>query len=338
MVASAAVGSASTRPRIVVLDDWEYALERLADFSSVRAAADLSFHQQRLTGSALLAVLGGADALVLNRERTVVDAALVAAMPRLRLLVFTGPRNRHIDYEVLRARGIPVCFTEGGPALESTCEQTWSLILALTRGTEWSLQTVRGGRWRSDRPLALPAVLHGERLGLLGCGHIGARVAAVGCAFGMEVVTWSPNMTPERAARCGATAVALEELLRTSRVVSLHLVPSAATQHLIDAHRLSLMRRDAVLINTARADLLNTDALVDALRERRIAGAGLDVFLDEPLAPEHPLRSLPQVVLTPHLGFVNEISFTAFAQGIREVLEAWLAGRTLPRLVRPAAQ
>jgi phosphoglycerate dehydrogenase-like enzyme len=254
-------------------------------------------------------------------------------MPHLRLLVFTGPRNRGVDYNALRARGVAVCSTEGGPALESTCEQAWSLILALTRRTEWALRIGRGGPWRPDRPFPLPTVLHGERLGLVGCGNIGARVAAVARAFGMEVVTWSPNMTEERAAAHGASAVTLEELLRTSRVVSLHLVPTPATRHVIDAQRLSLMRRDAVLVNTARAELLDTDALVQALQEGRIAGAGLDVFLNEPLPADHPLRVMPQVALTPHLGFVNELSFAAFALGISQALQAWLSGSPLPRLV-----
>jgi phosphoglycerate dehydrogenase-like enzyme len=174
-------------------------------------------------------------------------------------------------------------------------------------------------------------MLAGERLGLVGLGEIGGRVARVGAAFGMPVVAWSPNLTAERAAAHGAALVPLDELLATAKVVSLHLVPSAATRHLIDAARLASMRRDAILVNTSRSALLDTDALVQALAAGRPGSAALDVFDEEPLPPQHPLRRLPNAVLTPHLGFVARPVFERFAAGVVECLAAWLDGRPLPR-------
>ncbi len=312
------------RPRVVVLDDWEGALARLADWSTIRARADLEVHRSHRVGAALHAVLAAADVVVLNRDRTPLEAALVAAMPDLKYVVFTGPRNWRIDYDALDARGIPVSATEGGPALESTCEHTWALILAWARGLE-----------RSPVAGSLPTVLHGETLGLIGLGRIGARVASVARAFGMQVVTWSPGMTPERAAAHGAVAVTLDALLAGSRVVSLHLVTSPGTVHLIDRERLLKMRSDALLVNTSRPELVDIDALVEALRERRIDAAALDVVPVEPLPLDDPLRRVDRLTITPHSGFGGEKVFEAFARGVVECVEAWLSGSPLPRLVRP---
>jgi phosphoglycerate dehydrogenase-like enzyme len=177
-------------------------------------------------------------------------------------------------------------------------------------------------------------MLAGERQGLIGLGEIGSRVARVGNAFGMNVVAWSPHMTAERAAAKQATAVPLDELLATSKVVSLHLVPSAGTHQLINAARLASMRCDALLVNTSRSALVDTAALAHALAAGRPAMAALDVFDDEPLPADHPLRRLPNVVLTPHLGFVAQPVFERFAADVVECLAAWLRGETLPRLLR----
>jgi phosphoglycerate dehydrogenase-like enzyme len=297
------------RPRVVVLDDWEGALARLGDWTAIREHA-------------LRDALGTADVVVLNRDRTPFDATLVAGLPALKYLVFTGPRNARVDYAALAARGIPVSATEGGPALESTCEHTWALILAWARGLD-----------RRGTDGLLPSVLSGETLGLIGCGRIGARVAAVGQAFGMKVVTWSPGMTAERAAASGAAAVTLDQLLASARVVSLHLVASPPTRHLIDRERLAQMRSDALLVNTSRAELIDTDALVAALCERRIAAAALDVVPVEPLPPDHPLRGVDHLTITPHAGFRSERVFEAFARGAVENVAAWIADRPLPRRV-----
>ena len=318
------------RPTIVVLDDYERALRRLADWSEIDRLAEVRLYHERLRGDVLHAALAQADALVLMRDRTPLAAELIARLPKLRLVVFTGTRNTALDAVALAARGIPVCHTEWGPSKDTTCELTWALILAATRRLEAHLRLMRAGDWRDTGPLG--GILAGERLGLIGLGEIGSRVARVGNAFGMDVVAWSPHLTAERAAQRGAMAVPLDELLASSKVVSLHLVPSPPTRHLLNASRLATMRRDALLVNTSRAALIDTAALLRALEDGRPAAA-LDVFDDEPLPADHPLRHLPNAVLAPHLGFVAQPVFERFAAGVVECLLAWLRGGPLVRVL-----
>lgn len=320
-----------TRPAIVVLDDYERALLRLADWSEIERLAELRIFHEPLRGDVLHATLSQADAIVLMRDRTPLPAALIARLPKLRLVVFTGTRNAALDIEALAERGIPVCHTDWGPSKDTTCELTWALILAASKRLESHLKLVRDGDWRDTGSLA--TMLAGERLGLIGLGEIGGRVARVGTAFGMQAVAWSPHLTPERAADKGAAAVALDELLATSKVVSLHLVASPATRHLLSATRLASMRRDALLVNTSRAALIDMAALTQALAAGTPAMAALDVFDEEPLPADHPLRHLHNVVLTPHLGFVAQPVFERFATGVVECLSAWLRGAPLVRVL-----
>ncbi|MGH8830234.1 MAG: NAD(P)-dependent oxidoreductase, partial [Polaromonas sp.] len=246
-------------------------------------------------------------------------------------------RNTTLDLAALAARNIPVSHTEWGPSKDSTCEMTWSLILAATRQLEQQTALLRRGQWRPDAPVPLAGVLQGQTLGLIGLGEIGGRVAKVGQALGMNLLTWSPRITQERAAQHGATSVSLEELLAKAKVVSLHLVPTPATRHLLNAERLALMRPDSLLVNTSRSALVDGAALVQAVEQGRPGFAALDVFDVEPLPQDDPLRQLPNVLLTPHLGFVTEPVFQRFATGVTECLQAWLAGQALVRLVAPAA-
>jgi len=320
-------------PKVVILDDYEQSLRRLADWAAVDPRIQVSHHTDPLRGQALLDALEGVEGLVLMRDRTPLQADLIAKLPRLRYVVFTGTRNNGIDFAALAGRGIPVSHTAWGPSKDSTAELTWALILAGTKGLETVFTTSRTGGWRHAGPL--PAVLRGARLGLIGLGEIGSRVASIGRAFGMEVVCWSPHMTEERATEKGAKAVPLEELLATSRVVSLHLVASAATRHLLDAPRLARMRGDALLVNTSRSSLVETEALLDALALGRPAMAALDVYDEEPLPAAHPLRSMPNVLLTPHLGFVCQPVMERFAEGVVECLTAWLDGAPLVRVLPP---
>ena len=320
------------RPRIVVLDDYEDSLRRTADWTAITERAEVAFHTQRLRGDALLAAIAEADAIVVVRDRTPFKAELLAKLPKLRLFLFTGSRNTQLDVEALKVRGIPVGNTEMGESKASTAEIAWTLILAAAKRLEAYGGLLRKGGWRDGG--ALPAVLAGQRLGLIGYGGIGQRVGKVGLAFGMDVVTWSPHMTPERASEGGARSLALDELLATSRVVSLHLVPSPETRKLLDAKRLASMREDAILVNTARAALIDMAALPAALDAGRPAIAALDVFDDEPLASGHPLLARDDVVLTPHLGFVNEPVFSKFGPGVVENLLAWLDGKPLPRALQ----
>ena len=319
----------SGRPRIVVLDDYEDSLRRTADWKPVEARADVAVHTKRLRADALMKAIADADAIVVVRDRTPFKADLIAKLPKLKCFVFTGARNTQLDMEAMRARGIPVGCTEMGESKASTTEIAWALILAAAKRLEAYTSLARKGGWRDAGPL--PAVLAGERLGLVGFGGIGARVGKVGLAFGMEVVTWSPHMTAERAGAGGAKSVTLEELLATSKVVSLHLVPSPETRKLIDAKRMAAMRADSILVNTARSALIDMAALIAALDAGRPAIAALDVFDDEPLAADSPLVSRGDVVLTPHLGFVNDPVFGKFGPGVVANLLAWLDGKPLAR-------
>lgn len=319
----------SARPLIVVLDDYEQAMRRLADWSAIDRAASVLVHHEKLRGDALMAAIGEADAIAVVRDRTPFKADLLAKLPKLRYLVYTGVRNTQLDAVAFAARGIPVSHTDKDPGKDSTTEHAWALILAASRRLEAGMALVRQGRWRDGGPLA--SILKGERLGLIGFGEIGQRVGRVGAAFGMEVVTWSPHMTAERAAQGGGKAVSLEELLATSKVVSLHLVPSEATRGLLDAARLATMRPDSILVNTARSTLVDMGALAAALKAGRPGMAAVDVFDEEPLPAGSPLAKLPNVVLTPHVGFVAGPVYEKFARGMVECLEAWLAGKPLVR-------
>lgn len=329
--------SPTFRPRITIVGDAEQALRRLGDWRAIDAQADVTVHHLPLRGEALVSALKNAEAVVLVRDRTPFDAALLAALPKLRYLVFTGTRNATLDLAALATRDIPVSHTEWGPSKESTCEMTWSLILAATRQLEQQTALLRRGQWRADQPEPLAGVLHGQTLGLIGLGEIGGRVAKVGQALGMKVITWSPRMTPERAAQHGATAVTLEELLGSAKVVSLHLVPTPATRHLLNAQRLKLMQPGSLLVNTSRSALVDGAALVQALEQGQPGFAALDVFDVEPLPMDDPLRRLPNVLLTPHLGFVTEPVYQRFAIGVTECLQAWLNRQPLVRLMSDVA-
>jgi phosphoglycerate dehydrogenase-like enzyme len=314
-------------PHVVVLDDWEAASVLAPQWQSLRARIHLDVHQQPLHGDALVQAVAEAHALVLNRDRTPITAELVARMPRLERIVHTAARNLKIDRAATDARGIRVSGTIAGPGHESTCEQAWAMILGARRRLVEQANGLRIGRWREGDAASLPTLLHGARLGVIGLGHIGKRVAQVGAAFGMEVVAWSPHMTPERAAEVGAHAVGLEELMATSDVVSLHLVASEHTIGLVDAPLLARMKPDAVLVNTSRAALVVKEDLVRALRAGRPGYAALDVFETEPLPPDDPLLTLPNVLLTPHMGFISREAMATFSVATAEAIAEWLEQR-----------
>jgi len=317
----------SARPKVVVLDDYEQSLRRTADWSAVDARADVRVHHERLRGAALLDAIRDADVIVVMRDRTPFKADLIAQLPNLKLFMFTGARNTQYDAAALKARGIPVGNTEMGDSKASTTEITWTLILAAAKRLEAYLALVRAGKWRDGA--GLPVTLAGQRLGVIGLGSIGSRVAQVGKAIGMEIVAWSPHMTAERAEKGGAKSVTLEELLSTSKVVTLHLVPAPETRKLINAERLATMRPDSILVNTARSALIDMAALEKALEAGRPGIAALDVYDDEPLALGNSLAKRANVVLTPHLGFVNDPVFGKFGPGVVANLLAWMDGKPL---------
>ena len=322
-----------TLPNIVILGDYERALRRFSNWEKLDQLAKLTFHDQPLRDEALYEAVKDAEAIAIVRDRSPFNEAMIARLPKLKFLMFTGERNGTLDANALLSRNIPVAVTPGGPSKETTAELTWALILGASKRLVEENKLIASGGWRDE--LSVLPMLAGERLGVMGLGSIGSRVARVGAAFGMEVVTWSPHMTPERAAVENAKAVSLEELLKTSKVVTMHLVAGPGTKGLLSADQLSLMRPDAILVNTSRAALINMADLQKALVIGRPRQAAIDVFDIEPLPESDPLRNTPNLLVTPHLGFIAEPIFEVFSTGITQTLEAWLEGRPVPHPFKP---
>ena len=315
--------------RIALLDDYQGVALRYADWSSLPAGTEVEAFADHLADlDALAARLAPFDGIVLMRERTPVTARLLERLPNLRLLVTTGMRNASIDLAAATARGVTVCGTAGLPY--PTAELTWGLILSLMRRIPTEDRATREGRWQ----VTVGEGLNGKTLGLLGLGTLGSRVARVGGAFEMQLLAWSQNLTAERAAEVGATLVGRDELLARADIVSVHLVLSERTRGLIGARELALMKRSAYLVNTSRGPIVDETALIAALRAGTIAGAGLDVFDEEPLAATHPFRQLPSTVITPHLGYVTDETYRIFYKHAREDVEAFLRGAPV-RVLKP---
>ena len=323
----------TSAPNIVILGDYERALRRFSNWEKLEKHAHLTIHHEPLRDEALYEAVKDADAIAIVRDRSPFNEAMIARLPKLKFLMFTGERNGTLDAAALVARNIPIACTPGGPSKETTAELTWALILGASKRIIEENRLIASGGWRDT--LSVLPMLAGERLGIMGLGAIGSRVARVGAAFGMEVVTWSPRMTPERAAAENAKSVSLEELLSTSKIVSMHLVAGPGTKGLISADQLALMRPDSILINTSRAALINMTDLSEALVAGRPGQAAVDVFDIEPLPKDDPLRNTPNLLVTPHLGFIAEPIFATFAKGITDTLEAWLDNKTVPHPFKP---
>ncbi|MEV5483745.1 MULTISPECIES: D-2-hydroxyacid dehydrogenase family protein [Streptomyces] len=315
--------------RCAVLDDYQDIARSMADWSVLAGEVDVRT-LRRPFGSEdeVVAAIGDCEIVVAMRERTPFPASLLARLPRLRLLVTSGMRNAAIDLEAAARHGVTVCGTASNT--EPPVELTWALILGLARHLVTESTAMRAdGPWQST----LGADLHGRTLGLLGLGKIGTRVARIGQAFGMKVTAWSRNLTAERAAEAGVRLAATkEELLETSDFVSVHLVLSDRTRGLLGADELRRMRPTAHLVNTSRAAIVDQPALLRALRENWIAGAGLDVFDQEPLPAGHPLRTLPNVLALPHLGYVTRRNYEGYFQQAVEDITAFLAGSPIREL------
>jgi phosphoglycerate dehydrogenase-like enzyme len=306
--------------RVAVLDDYQDVAGRLADWKSLPAEV-VVFRDHLSDESRVAARLADFDVIVAMRERTPFPRSLLERLPRLRLLVTTGMRNASIDLRAAGERGVVVSGTAGLPS--PTAELTWALILALVRHVPREDRATREGRWQET----LGTTLKGRTLGVLGLGQLGSRVARVGTAFEMDVIAWSQNLTAARAAAVGARlASGKDELLARADIVTIHLVLSDRTRGLIGARELGLMRPTAYLVNTSRGPIVDEGALIAALRAGAIAGAGLDVYDEEPLPPEHPLRGLPNTVITPHLGYVTEETYQIFYGQALEDIRAFLAG------------
>jgi phosphoglycerate dehydrogenase-like enzyme len=306
--------------RVAILDDYQGVALGAAPWGDLGADEVVAFDDHLADDDALVERLAPFDVVVAMRERTPFGQARLERLPGLRLLVTTGMRNASIDMDAAAGLGITVTGTGGVTA--ATAELTWGLILALARNLPTEDRSVREGGWQRT----VGVDLAGSTLGVIGLGRQGAPVARIGGAFGMRVLAWSRHLTPERAAEHGAEAVDRDELLAESDVVTLHLPLSAGTRGLIGAAELARMKPTALLVNTSRGPIVDEDALLAALHGGTIAGAALDVFDVEPLPADHPLRSAPNTVLTPHIGYVTETTYGVFYREAVEDIAAWQRG------------
>lgn len=299
--------------RVAILDDIHHAYEGAAGVQRLRSRAEVKIFTAPFGEPGALA---GFDALVANRERTRFTRALLERLPDLRIIAQTGNHAYHIDLEAAEARSVIVARATGGFSY-GAAELAIGLAIALMRAIPASDAQMKRGEWRTP----MTRVLHGKTLGIVGLGHVGRHVAALAAAFGMKVLSWSRGGAPE----------ALDDLLRVSDIVSIHATLSAQTRGLIDARRIALMKPSACLVNTARGAIVDENALVEALEQRRIAGAGLDVYEQEPLPAGHRFTRLDNVVLTPHLGWPTDEAYGQFADAAADVLLAYLDGKDVPR-------
>jgi phosphoglycerate dehydrogenase-like enzyme len=309
--------------RLAVINDYQTLAAEAADWRSLPPdlAVDIT-HARMPGGDAGAKRLAPYDIIVTAREETRFDRALIAKLPQLRLLVTHGRRNAALDMAALAERGITVCGTGYGFSM-GTVELAWGLILALAKGIPMEDRGMREGQWG----LGLPGGLTGKTLGVLGLGDLGSGVARVGQALGMNVIAWSRNLTDARCAEVGVRHVDKDALFREADVLSVHVVLGDRSRGLVGAREIALMKPTAYLVNTSRGPIVDEAALIDALRARAIAGAGLDVYDTEPLPADHPLRGLSNTVLTPHIGGRTRENFIARYRDCLEDVKAWLDGK-----------
>jgi phosphoglycerate dehydrogenase-like enzyme len=316
--------------RIAVLDDYQGAVLSFPCWARLagRAAVDV-FRDTPASEEALAGRLRPYEIIVPIRERTRFTASLLEWLPSLKLLALTGRNSSQVDMTAATSRGILVTETEGSGA--SAVELTMGLILALVRRIPQEDYATRQGLWQTS----LGVELAGKTLGIVGLGRIGTRIAAFGSFLGMRVLAWSANLTEERARAADASRVSLDDLFRESDIVSVHLRLSERTQGMIGAGQLSLMKPTSYFVNTARGALVDEEALITALQQQRIAGAALDVYKVEPLPPDHPFRSLDNVVLSPHMGYVTREAYQLFFSQAVEEIQSYLDGRLPSRALNP---
>lgn len=312
--------------KCAVLDDYQNVANTFGDWDRVSAQIETTyFHDHFTDEEQLRQKLLNFNILVVMRERTPLRESLIKSLPNLKLIVTSGTRNSSIDLKAARNQGIVVCGTASGS--EPPAELTWALILGLARNLVSENQAfTETKQWQST----VGTDLFGKTLGLLGLGKIGTKVANIGKAFGMNVIAWSPNLTLEKTNPLGvALAPSKEFLLQQSDFISIHLVLGDRSRLLIGKRELELMKRTSFLINTSRSGIVDTEALIEALRTERIAGAGIDVFDREPLPSDHPLRKTPRLLATPHLGYVSQSNYRKYFSEAIEDIEAFLTGKPI---------
>jgi phosphoglycerate dehydrogenase-like enzyme len=318
--------------RIAILDDYQHAALASADWASLGAREVTPFHGHLPDTADLVAQLRRFDVVVAMRERTPFTAERFRLLPNLRLLVTTGMANAAIDLAAARAAGVAVCGTRGSGS--ATAELTWALILSLVRHVPAEDASLRDGGWQHTVGFGL----RGRVLGVVGLGHLGKQVAAVGGAFGMQVLAWSQHLTVQAASAAGVTAASKDELFDAADVVTIHYKLSPRSEGIVGAREIGLMKPTAYLVNTSRGPLVDTDALLAALASGAIAGAALDVYDEEPLPGRHPLRKAPRTVLTPHIGYVTDDGYRVFYGEAVEDIAAFAARRPVRLLAAPLSR
>jgi len=314
---------------VALLDDYQGVALGMADWKNLPAGTEVTVFKDHLADEGAVAKrLADFDIVMALRERTPFPRSLLERLPKLKLLITAGMRNASIDMKAAADRGVVICGTAGLPY--PTAELAWGLILSLMRHIPAEDRATREGKWQTSLGLGL----NGKTFGALGLGTLGSRAARVGKAFEMEVLAWSQNLTAERAKEVGATLVTRDELLARSDIVSIHLVLGDRTRGLIGARELGLMKRSAYLVNTSRGPIVDEVALIRALGDGTIAGAGLDVFDEEPLPLDHPFRRLPNIAITPHLGYVTAETYRIFYGHALEDIKAYLDGSPV-RVIKP---
>jgi phosphoglycerate dehydrogenase-like enzyme len=305
--------------KIAVLDDYQGAALKLADWTAVARRAHIDvFNDHLADADAVVKRLLPYDIVCVMRERTPLRREIIERLPNLKMIASTAPRNASIDMQAAADHNVTVLHT--GYFASPTVELTWALILAGARHITSEAAAVRGGGWQQR----LGDDMAHKTLGIVGLGGIGSKVAKVGMAFGMNLIAWSQNLTAEKAAAAGATLVSKEELLRQADVVSIHLVLSERTKGLIGASELALMKPTARLVNTSRGPIVQEAALIQALASHRIAGAAIDVYDTEPLPLDHPYRNMPNLLATPHIGYVSRGLYERFYRDTVSNIIAWL--------------
>lgn len=308
--------------RIAILDDYQNVALSMADWSALDGRATITVFNDHLDSTdAVVARLQPFDIVCVMRERTPMTRAIIERLPRLRVIASTGLRNASIDLEAAAERGVQTLNT--GYSSAPTIEMTWALILATSRNLIEENAALRSGGWQRH----VGDELAGRTLGLLGLGNIGREVARIGKAFGMIVIAWSQNLTAEQAADVGAVKVPKDELFRRADIVSIHLVLSDRTRGLVGAPEFALMKPTAQLVNTSRGPIVVEADLLDSLKSGKIAGAAIDVFDQEPLPLDHPFRSLPNLLATPHIGYVSRALYERFYQDTISNIIRWLDGK-----------
>ncbi|HTE16286.1 MAG TPA: D-2-hydroxyacid dehydrogenase family protein [Burkholderiales bacterium] len=317
--------------KIAILNDYLRLSQTSADWSKLAAACEITVFDRAIAPEQAARALAPFDVICTLRERMPISRALIAQLPNLKMIAITGLYNRTLDVTAASERGIVVSYTElRGSYRKATCELTWGLILSVARHIPFEASKMRQGGWQNTAGFTL----FGRTLGLLGLGRQGRYMVPVAKAFGMDVIAWSQNLTAEFAAQHGVRRVDKAALFATSDVLSVHLVLGERTRGLLGARELALMKPSAILVNAARGPIIDENALIAALRERRIAGAGLDVFTHEPLADDSPLRALPNVVLTPHQGHNVQEFFAVAYNDVVENITAFLNGKPI-RVLTP---